>query len=43
MKCDPVRFLTADVMLLVYLSDHNTKEKRITKSQLNWTIVRPGR
>ena len=38
----PVRFLIADIMLLVPLADHNTNEGRITKSQLNWTIVRPG-
>jgi putative NADH-flavin reductase len=38
----PVRFLIADVMLIVPLADHNTNENRITKSQLNWTIVRPG-
>jgi hypothetical protein len=38
----PFRFLIADIMLLVPLADHNTNEGRITKSQLNWTIVRPG-
>jgi len=38
----PVRFLIADIMLLVPFADHNTNEGRITKSQLNWTIVRPG-
>ena len=38
----PIRFLIADIMLLVPLADHNTNESRITKSQLNWTIVRPG-
>jgi putative NADH-flavin reductase len=38
----PFRFLIADVMLHVPLADHNTNESRITKSQLDWTIVRPG-
>jgi putative NADH-flavin reductase len=38
----PIRFLIADIMLNVPLADHNTNESRITKSQLNWTIVRPG-
>ncbi len=38
----PVRFIIADIMLHVPLADHNTNENRITKSQLNWTIVRPG-
>ena len=38
----PFRFLIADVMLHVPLADHNTNESHITKSQLNWTIVRPG-
>jgi len=38
----PIRFLIADLMLHVPLADHNTNESRITKSQLNWTIVRPG-
>jgi putative NADH-flavin reductase len=38
----PIRFLIADVMLHVPLADHNANESRITKSQLQWTIVRPG-
>jgi putative NADH-flavin reductase len=38
----PFRFLIADMMLRVPLADHNTNEGRIMKSQLNWTIVRPG-
>jgi len=38
----PIRFFVADIMLLVPLADHNTNENRITKSHLNWTIVRPG-
>ena len=38
----PIRFIIADIMLFVPLADHNANESRITKSQLNWTIVRPG-
>jgi len=38
----PIRFLIADLMLRVPLADHNSNESRIAKSQLNWTIVRPG-
>jgi putative NADH-flavin reductase len=38
----PIRFLIADLMLHVPLADHNTNESRITRSQLLWTIVRPG-
>ena len=38
----PVRFLIVDLMLRVPLADHNTNESRITRSQLQWTIIRPG-
>jgi len=38
----PVRFLIADLMLRVPLADHNANENRITQSQLEWTIIRPG-
>jgi len=38
----PVRFLVADVALRVPLADHTTNENRIMRSQLDWTIVRPG-
>lgn len=38
----PVRLIVAGIMLRVPLADHNTNENRIAKSQLNWTIVRPG-
>ncbi|MBN2761614.1 MAG: NAD(P)H-binding protein [Bacteroidales bacterium] len=38
----PARFFIADLLLHVPLADHNTNENRIKKSQLNWTIVRPG-
>jgi len=36
------RFLIADVILRIPLSDHNTNEKRINNSKLQWTIIRPG-
>jgi putative NADH-flavin reductase len=38
----PARFLIVDFMLRIPLSDHNTNEKRIKESNLQWTIVRPG-
>jgi putative NADH-flavin reductase len=38
----PIRFLVADVMLRVPLADHETNEKRIAGSSLQWTVVRPG-
>jgi len=38
----PLRFLIADVMLRIPLADHTTNENRITKSQLDWTLFRPG-
>jgi putative NADH-flavin reductase len=38
----PLRFFIADILLRVPLADHNTNEKRITQSQLEWTIIRPG-
>jgi putative NADH-flavin reductase len=38
----PVRFFIADVLLRVPLADHNTNEKRIAGSKLQWTVVRPG-
>lgn len=37
-----IRFFIADLMLRVPLADHNTNEKRIAKSKLKWTTVRPG-
>lgn len=37
-----IRFFIADIMLRVPLADHNTNEKRIAKSKLQWTVVRPG-
>jgi len=38
----PIRFFIADLMLRVALADHNVNENRITQSQLEWTIIRPG-
>lgn len=38
----PVRFFIADVLLRVPLADHTANENRIQKSQLDWTILRPG-
>lgn len=38
----PLRFLIADVMLRIPLADHTANENRITKSQLEWTLIRPG-
>jgi putative NADH-flavin reductase len=38
----PIRFLIVDLMLRVPMADHNTNENRITNSQLQYTIVRPG-
>ena len=38
----PVRFLVVDLMLRVPMADHNVNETRITRSQLQYTIVRPG-
>jgi len=37
-----IRFFIADIMLRVPLSDHTTNEKRIEKSKLQWTLVRPA-
>ena len=38
----PIRFFIADLMLRVPLADHTANENRITQSQLEWTIIRPG-
>jgi len=38
----PIRFLIVNLFLRVPLADHNTNEELITKSKLEWTIVRPG-
>jgi len=38
----PIRFIVTNVMLRVPLADHNANEKRLAKSKLQWTVVRPG-
>jgi putative NADH-flavin reductase len=38
----PIRFLVVDLMLRVPMADHNVNETHITRSQLQYTIVRPG-
>jgi putative NADH-flavin reductase len=38
----PFRFFVADLLLRVPLADHNANEQRLTKSNLQWTFVRPG-
>ena len=38
----PFRFFIADLLLRVPLADHTKNENRIMKSQLEWTILRPG-
>ncbi len=37
-----IRFFIADIMLRVPLADHTANEKRIAKSKLQWTLVRPA-
>jgi putative NADH-flavin reductase len=36
-----MRFFILDVILRIPMADHNTNEKRIVNSKLNWTIARP--
>lgn len=38
----PTRFFITKLLLRVPLADHNANELRITISNLQWTIVRPG-
>jgi len=38
----PIRFLVVDVLFRIPMADHHTNEQRITKSKLQWTIIRPG-
>ena len=38
----PARFIILDLMLRVAISDHSANEKCISRSKLDWTIVRPG-
>jgi len=42
MMPQPLRFLVFEILLKVPLTDHNKNEQRITYSNLQWTIVRPG-
>ena len=37
-----IRFFIAGIMLRVPLADHTANEKRIAKSRLQWTVVRPA-
>lgn len=37
-----IRFLVAGLLLRVPLADHTTNEERISRSKLQWTVVRPG-
>lgn len=38
----PIRFLIVDLMLRIPMADHTINENRIARSQLQFTIVRPG-
>jgi putative NADH-flavin reductase len=38
----PLRFYIVNLLLRVPMADHNVNEQNITKSNLQWTIVRPG-
>jgi len=38
----PLRFILTGFVLKVPLADHNYNESNITKSKLDWTLVRPG-
>ncbi|MFT3752259.1 MAG: SDR family oxidoreductase [Paludibacter sp.] len=38
----PSRFFVVNILLRVPIADHNANEKRISSSNLNWTIIRPG-
>jgi len=37
-----IRFFIADLFLRVPLADHTANEQRIAKSNLHWTLIRPG-
>ncbi len=37
-----VRFIVCNVIIRVPMADHTVDEKRISKSSLNWTLVRAG-
>lgn len=38
----PLRFILSRIILRVTLADHNSNEKLIMNSKLQWTLVRPG-
>ena len=38
----PLRFILSNVFLRIPLADHNSNEKLIMNSKLNWTLIRPG-
>ena len=38
-----IRFLLVKVILRIPIADHTTNEQRIQRSNLKWTIFRPGR
>ncbi|MDD4645703.1 MAG: NAD(P)H-binding protein [Bacteroidales bacterium] len=37
-----IRFIVAGFLLRIPLADHNENEKRISQSNLEWTVVRPA-
>ncbi len=37
-----IGFMVAGVFLRIPLADHTSNENRLSTSQLNWTVVRPG-
>lgn len=38
----PLRFILSNVFLRITLADHNSNEKLIMNSKLQWTVIRPG-
>ena len=42
LMAQPIRFLIVNLFLRVPLADQNSNEELISKSKLEWTIVRPG-
>jgi len=38
----PLRFILSNVFLRIPLADHNSNEKLIMNSKLQWTVIRPG-
>ena len=37
-----IRFIVVDLLLRIPIADHNLNEEYIMKSELEWTILRPG-